>query len=994
MPAADSASQLDSEKERDRDRDGDRHDRSEKSTSKQKAASAATKSKDLSHVPCKFFKVGACTAGSSCPFSHTAAEPGAQKESCAWFVKGNCKFGHKCALAHILPGQSISMDRKNKKAAQQAAAAASGPGTSEKAGGKEGKKKRDGPGGQSSHTSGRNNSLLGGGSTAPTRLLSSNSTSSSSNRPLVSLKASISPSAPAPPLKDTEFASFAALDEMEGVQLAAPPAHRRSLAQEADADAADPASDSQSPPKSTSPPAALPPSAPRVTATMPPSDFGPIGSPPSSATRAQLSGGLNGGASTPGTSPRGSSHANGANLGTSPQGAFLSGSPFSAPGSQSVFLSSSYAGQGVAASLGSGLAMKGGRRGWADSDVSASPAKGGLSMLASSVQRSSLLNGNPRGEYAIDLEYEDYGPRKKRGGTVDDGDMEDFIPGSLTDLLTPEERNRRMSRSGGMNNPALPTNNNNLNPGELAAGGNRFGHRYSSSVPAPSLLGDIKSIWSDTPVGPLPSSPSHRGTPSTSYVTRFEGLNVNGGQQGTHDDMGLSISIGSTGAASSLGMMAPSNASAAFLPGLHQNYLKSKQQAQLGMGGGGGGGLSRGLRGSSGPLGNANLSSTAANYMSGQQQQQQQQQGTNNHGFTSSTNNTSSSTPMSQLPSYRGAPSPFDLTQPMHQAHHLHHPHHLHTQQQQQAPRPIPTSDNGKRLGGLGLGYGGAGAGAGGLGVGIGGGGAGGIGGGGGSIGGGGNGGGLGGGNGLNATNAGGLEGDILSGQFLSPNTRALQAHAPGQSLPQGLAAGYSRIHALPPLTSSPNVGSGNGMGGGGFVVENSGNNGLGLANANANVGGGVGMAGMMGMNAGAGAGEEWGVSSLPPQTLPLTTNREEDTTPSPSEAGKNGNNNNGAMMTGHQGGYMNAMNSGAGLTYSAAAKGGGSLHPGGGTTITGTANTTSTTSPTPPGLLKGRYMSPSSGIIPGGGVGGHGSGGSPLRPRDVDDDELFAMDK
>ncbi|KAF9051277.1 hypothetical protein BJ165DRAFT_1326211, partial [Panaeolus papilionaceus] len=59
--------------------------------------------KDLSHVPCKFFKVGGCTAGSSCPFSHSSAEPGSQKEACTWFVKGNCKFGHKCALAHILP---------------------------------------------------------------------------------------------------------------------------------------------------------------------------------------------------------------------------------------------------------------------------------------------------------------------------------------------------------------------------------------------------------------------------------------------------------------------------------------------------------------------------------------------------------------------------------------------------------------------------------------------------------------------------------------------------------------------------------------------------------------------------------------------------------------------------------------------------------------------------------------------------------------------------
>lgn len=35
-------------------------------------------------------------------------------------------------------------------------------------------------------------------------------------------------------------------------------------------------------------------------------------------------------------------------------------------------------------------------------------------------------------------------------------------------------------------------------------------------------------------------------------------------------------------------------------------------------------------------------------------------------------------------------------------------------------------------------------------------------------------------------------------GGMLSPSARALQSHAPGQSLPQGLAAGYSRIHALP----------------------------------------------------------------------------------------------------------------------------------------------------------------------------------------------------
>lgn len=32
------------------------------------------KGKDLSHVPCRFFKVGACTAGEACPFSHAMPE--------------------------------------------------------------------------------------------------------------------------------------------------------------------------------------------------------------------------------------------------------------------------------------------------------------------------------------------------------------------------------------------------------------------------------------------------------------------------------------------------------------------------------------------------------------------------------------------------------------------------------------------------------------------------------------------------------------------------------------------------------------------------------------------------------------------------------------------------------------------------------------------------------------------------------------------------------
>lgn len=55
--------------------------------------SCLTVAASLSHVPCRFYKQGACTAGASCPFSH---EDGGKKETCQWFLKGNCKFGHKC----------------------------------------------------------------------------------------------------------------------------------------------------------------------------------------------------------------------------------------------------------------------------------------------------------------------------------------------------------------------------------------------------------------------------------------------------------------------------------------------------------------------------------------------------------------------------------------------------------------------------------------------------------------------------------------------------------------------------------------------------------------------------------------------------------------------------------------------------------------------------------------------------------------------------------
>ncbi|KIX00709.1 uncharacterized protein Z518_09774 [Rhinocladiella mackenziei CBS 650.93] len=59
-------------------------------------------SKNTKHVPCKFFRQGACQAGNACPFSHSL-DPMSQQAPCKYFMKGNCKFGAKCALAHYLP---------------------------------------------------------------------------------------------------------------------------------------------------------------------------------------------------------------------------------------------------------------------------------------------------------------------------------------------------------------------------------------------------------------------------------------------------------------------------------------------------------------------------------------------------------------------------------------------------------------------------------------------------------------------------------------------------------------------------------------------------------------------------------------------------------------------------------------------------------------------------------------------------------------------------
>jgi len=731
--------------------------------------------KDLSHVPCKFYKVGGCTAGSSCPFSHSTGEPGAQKETCTWFVKGNCKFGHKCALAHILPGQSMAMDRKNKKAAQSAAAATATAGSGVDKGAKSGvrgAKREFATGG--SGAPGRL-PLLAGGSTAPTRILSSGSSGSTpSSRPPMSmpLKATISPSAPAPPLKDTDFTSFAALDEMEGVHLPSSSSQQAYQSEEASEEAPNrtpPGPDANlSKVGAADVPVALPPSVPRLSTNTLTNDFGPIGSPPNyrspvgthtSPSRA------NGNTFSPGTSPRAHSHINGVNTSSSPNNNAnnISTSPFSAPVGQNAFVSSPYtaAAGGIAASLGSGIMMSG-RKGWADvaeTGAGASSFSGLLSsQLSSSVTNQRSINGpGIRGDYDISIEYDEFGgsrrPRKLGRGTeiaVEDEDLEDFLPSSLTDLLTPEERNRRMSRSnsgqgsgvGHLANAlaaATSTESNAPPPGN----GN-LGHRYSRSVPAPTLLGDIKSIWADTGAQPMPNSPpsypTHRGTPSASYSSRFDSMGAS--SIGHGEEFGLSMSMGSAGTASSLGMISPSNASAAFLPGLHHHYLNAKakqaqaqQQAQLGHGG-----IGHALRGASNPMftstntGGVSNSSMMNNYLQPLGGLGVPSSASNSSGFHTHTHGTTQTT-------YRTTPSPFDLTQSIHQP-------------QPQTPRPIPSTHNHPHSG---------------------------------------------------------VDDPLLAPHLLSPSARALQAHAPGQSLPQGLAAGYSRIHALPPVTgtfSPPTSGS------------------------------------------------------------------------------------------------------------------------------------------------------------------------------------------
>ena len=556
------------------------------------------------------------------------------------------------------------MDRKNKKAAQVAAGASGG-----KDGGRGGKNQRRenqsavaSGGSPSTSGSSMRNPLLSG-STAPTRALPA------SSRPPLSmpLKATISPSAPAPLLQDTDFASFALRDESNKHSVA--PAQGKSSQSpfplvKPDATAADQVvgvvENRASPAPSPLPPST--PSAPRRFGVNQPRspDFGPIGSPPRSISSTGQATRMNG--FSPSTPP---SHNTG----------FVSSSPFSAPGPNSVLITykedSPSDVEGLAASLG---------RSWITWNTVPSKIKNRVDFDSKLIAEEDV---------------------------VEDGDLEDFLPNTLTDLLTPEERTRRMSRSNSGQPMAVAKRDSSLQRTNTDVSH----HRYSRSVPANSLLGDLRSIWSDNhatsnepipPSGGLPFSATGglgSGTPGS-----FKS-NTGFGSQPINED------------ALSPPILSPTNASAAFLPGLHHHYLNSKTGAQR---------------------------STATNPRTA---------GPSFH--STSTGAATPNTPSTHA--YVPAGSTGMALSPPQQNHFGNRPRFdgampdsfVTPTSNRQVPIPGGNSEFG---------------------------------------------------------------GDVDERRnALSPSTRALQAHAPGQSLPQGLAAGYSRIHALPPppmISSPPGTGA------------------------------------------------------------------------------------------------------------------------------------------------------------------------------------------
>ena len=229
-----------------------------------------------------------------------------------------------------------------------------------------------------------------------------------------------------------------------------------------------------------------------------------------------------------------------------------------------------------------------------------------------------------------------------------------------------------MSRTNCAHPAQLQNNGFGLDPPFLTAHSQGEGsrHHYSRSVPATSLLGDVKSIWAER-TGGVPGSPdaSHTFSLAVGTPSSFKSTSGFGGRSFTNEDVNPSPSL-----------LSPSNASAAFLPSLHQYYLNSKPS-----------GIQRSASGLGRPAGSPLQPPTPQN----------------------------APTPP-RISSLGGHRPQFD---------------------EQASARPIPFGGEGEER-----------------------------------------------------------------PAAISPSIRALQAHAPGQSLPQGLAAGYSRIHALPMQMSPSSV--------------------------------------------------------------------------------------------------------------------------------------------------------------------------------------------
>lgn len=413
--------------------------------SKDKDVDPASK---LSHVPCKFFRVGGCTAGNNCPFSHSMVERGAPKETCQWYIKGNCKFGHKCALAHLLPGQPIAMDRKNKKAAQL-----NNQANANNQGGSDGTKNannRRGKGGSAAtgSTNGREKDRNG---------------ESKPDRPTPKPAGNLTATAPVAPSEPSEKSAG------DGPQLVSPQqseATPTTNTVQQDLLPHGPAADTFPSPTASQ---ARPTAAKRFSAGRNGSSdlgYGPIGSPPNITQITNIRPSY----------PSNNAH-NHFSPSTSPPTNHIqpSTSPFAhGEGSQQFF----------------GAYVRG-----AGERPEQSPI---------AIQR------GPWRQPLVAAE------RNENAVASDEDDYEDFVPSSLNDLLTPEERQRRLSRSGGSRNVVdlgAEGSVGNIGLGAAVGSMGMGNHRYSRSVPAARLL-EAAQVWKDDrdPASISVASLSYRST--------------------------------------------------------------------------------------------------------------------------------------------------------------------------------------------------------------------------------------------------------------------------------------------------------------------------------------------------------------------------------------------------------------------------------------------------------------------------------------------------